>query len=63
MKNNNTRLSDEEIYERAVQAIRDYVPKQNQDKDEELIPAEPIEPWVPEGPEMDLDEIYRDENK
>ena len=63
MKNNNTRLSDEEIYERAVQAMRDYDPKQNQDKDEELIPAEPIEPWVPEGPELDLDELYEDKKK
>ena len=63
MKNNNTRLSDEEIYERTVQAMRDYDPKRNQDEDEELIPAEPIEPWVPEGPELDLDELYEDKKK
>lgn len=43
--------------------MRDYDPKQNQDKNEELIPAEPIEPWVPEGPELDLDELYEDEKK
>ena len=44
-------------------AVKCNNPKQNQDKDEELIPAEPIEPWVPEGPELDLDELYEDEKK
>lgn len=36
--------------------------EQNQD-DEEIIVATPVEPWVPEGPEIDLDELYEDEKK
>lgn len=35
----------------------------NKKDDEDLIPVEPIEPWVPEGPELDLDDIYEDEKE
>lgn len=33
------------------------------DDEEEIIVAEPVDPPVPEGPELDLDDIYEDEKE
>lgn len=37
--------------------------KNTQEDEEEIIVAEPVEPWVPEGPELDLDDIYEEEKE
>lgn len=51
-----------DLCNKAVQDLSQHDPKPVQDE-EEIIVATPVEPWVPEGPELDLDELYKDEKK
>lgn len=50
-----------DLYSKAIRAMLDYKPDPEQN--EELIIPDPVDPPVPEGPELDLDEIYENEKE
>ena len=61
MSNCNCIITKDELF-----SIINYDPKndpKNDPDDKEVIVPDPVEPWVPEAPEMDLDDIYKDEKE